>query len=395
MSQYIFKILTCVTIILLFGCSQFYSENNGTGSNAGDADVVAVYIIDPAGKPAVHAKIQMWNMSDPTQKEYVAISKVQDNGVWSFKELPEGIWLIEASQGDSLLAMRMFHIHDGDSFLLKDSLKLKPPTSIQGVVLYEGLPHQNAKIQVLDQTIIADQTGSFIIEGLAPGNYLATLNSERISEARFTLVTGVQDTIEITNLPYIVLENFEYWNYQNNLGDWYNNGWWYYSLDDHLGGNSLLNPSLEQSWDLSLTESDSKSGTSFHVSFEIDESFSDHYALVGFHLGYRVSDAKMNMTWFDLSGMTAISFWAKGTGAISLQLIVPDDNNPTEISSTSQSIQLQNEWTLHRVLSSTFNNNLKKVNAINFMGSEDLELWIDDIKLEGISPVDWVDLSNP
>ena len=88
---------------------------------------------------------------------------------------------------------------------------------------------------------------------------------------------------------------------------------------------------------------------------------------------------------------TAISFDARGSGIISLQIAKRSDKGEREYHE-SYFVTLTEKWEHFTFTADDFDTELIAVNAINILVIDDTEIYLDNIRFDGISPSMWPSL---
>ena len=94
---------------------------------------------------------------------------------------------------------------------------------------------------------------------------------------------------------------------------------------------------------------------------------------------------------YDLRSATAISFDVKGSGELFLQITKRGDDGEREYHKTWP-VTLTDEWQHVTFTAEDFDTELVAVNSLNFMVESDAEIYLDNIRLNGISPSMWPSL---
>ncbi|MFA6623181.1 MAG: hypothetical protein WCS54_03640, partial [Fibrobacteraceae bacterium] len=152
-------------------------------------------------------------------------------------------------------------------------------------------------------------------------------------------------------------------------------------------GGSFVSPDFRDTAAVIISEG-AYSGKSLYAKFNVDTTFTNgRFALVGFTLGGDF-DEKTSAYLFDLSKLTAVSFVAKGSGIVNLQMVRRDSTGAKEYHNVP--FNLSSEWSRYEIDASRFGAAMTAVNALNFMADSSAEIYLDDIRLEGIAPADWI-----
>ena len=120
----------------------------------------------------------------------------------------------------------------------------------------------------------------------------------------------------------------------------------------------------------------------------------DHFAGAGFLLGEDERDVKdNNYAFFDISGATGLSFDAKGSGSLFLQIVSRKADGSSDYISPN-SIELTEEWNTYTYSFEKVSSRLTAASAINFMFKEDAEIYIDNVRLDGLVATTWPSLGK-
>ena len=131
-------------------------------------------------------------------------------------------------------------------------------------------------------------------------------------------------------------------------------------------------------------------GSSLHLIFNIDQETEGHYGVAGFSIGDDFDEDEM-FAFYDLRNATAISFDAKGSGKISLQITKRGNDGKRDYHQTGF-VTLGDEWEHFSFTADDFDTELIAVNTINILVTEDAEIYLDNIRFDGISPSMWPSL---
>ena len=96
-------------------------------------------------------------------------------------------------------------------------------------------------------------------------------------------------------------------------------------------------------------------------------------------------------SFYDLRSATAISFDAKGSGELFLQITKRSDEGKREYHKTWP-VTLTDEWQHFTFTAEDFDTELAAVNSLNFMVESDAEIYLDNVRFDGISPSMWPSL---
>ena len=373
--------LSIIVCVVFSACSD-NSVANGTGSNAGETEL-AIITVKNDGAP-VAARVRLWNIEKDSLS--LALEGVASkNGEFEVarKELEKRIVQV---QGDSLAGMQYLAS-------AQDQVEIKIAKTVNAVgrISENGKPVANAVVRVFDKSVKTDEEGNFVVENVPQGALFAYVKANEKNMA--VVVTGDSPSaIELTKEPFILVENFDDWSSRRTLlGKMFGQGWWFVSTDSLAGGNSKA---LNNLWedDIIVSGDEAFNGSSFHEKFDIDSTFEYPYASAGFALGDDYHEEEMP-SFYDLRGMSGISFVAKGSGSVFVQLTCKNSNGE-QVYYDSKKVKLTDEWARITIAASEFDSEdeaftLQHVNSINFVTTEDSEIYLDNIGIAGISITDW------
>ena len=378
-----------VAFVALVGCSDNAKVANGTGSEAGETEVVAITFTKPNGEPLSRGIARFWTMHDDGMT-IVDADTLNENGAIGVEKIDERVFLVEASLGDSLSAMRWIPAKNVKTQVVKTGMT----ATLKGSIASRGRFVQGASVRVLDKLTRTDENGVFVIENVPEGVHYAFVEGD-FGKFAYQLQTGSEETpatnnIDIGDSVFTVIEDFENWESRRTLiGKSFGQGWWFICTDSLQGGGSRVSGGLGD--DRILVAGDSaKDGHSLHLIFDIDVETEGHYGVAGFAIGDDFDEKDMP-SFYDLRATKAISFDAKGSGRIYLQITKRGPEGEREYHETA-SLELSEDWQHFTITADDFGTELVAVNTLNFMVNRDCELFLDNIRLDGISPSTWPSL---
>ena len=378
-----------VAFVALVGCSDNAKVANGTGSEAGETEVVAITFTKPNGEPLSRGIARFWTMHDDGMT-IVDADTLNENGAIGVEKIDERVFLVEASLGDSLSAMRWIPAKNVKTQVVKTGMT----ATLKGSIASRGRFVQGASVRVLDKLTRTDENGVFVIDNVPEGVHYAFVEGD-FGKFAYQLQTGSEETpatnnIDIGDSVFTVIEDFENWESRRTLiGKSFGQGWWFICTDSLQGGGSRVSGGLDDDRILVVGDS-AKDGHSLHLFFDIDVETEGHYGVAGFAIGDDFDEKDMP-SFYDLRATKAISFDAKGSGRIYLQITKRSPEGEREYHETA-SLELSEDWQHFTITADDFGTELVAVNTLNFMVNRDCELFLDNIRLDGISPSTWPSL---
>lgn len=377
-----------------FGLAACSSESgdvaNGTGSNAGEAEIAKlITVTSPTGKPLARASTRIWTLNQNSM-EVEWSDTLDTDGQIKFNKKLSGQHLLESHSGDSLSVMRWIDFSKGTPQTLSASASV----SLKGKITDNGQPLKGVTISVLDKKASTDEEGFFTIEGIPEGVHYAFVEGA-FGKFNYQMQTGLGETgttnnIDVADSIFTVIEDFENWGERQSLiGKSFGEGWWFICTDSLQGGGSHSTDLFSD--DLVVTGEEAKNGTSMHAVFELDKTYDGHYGVTGFNIGGDFDNHETVPAFYDLNSMRAISFDAKGHGRLFLQITKRGEDGTKEFHKTDF-ITISGEWDHYTFTAEDFKTDMLAVNSINFMFEQDAELYLDNVRLDGISPAMWPSL---
>lgn len=367
------------------------SVANGTGSNAGEAELANMIVVTaPNGAPLAKASARVWTMSENSM-EVEWSGQLNKDGQFAINRSIGGTHLLESYSGDTLSAMRWVDFNKASAQKIETSASV----TLKGKITDSGKPLENVTVSILDKKATTDSNGEFSIDGVPEGVHYAFVEGF-FGKFSYQMQTGLgtsgtTNNIDVADSIFTVIEDFENWNYRQTLiGKSFGDGWWFVCTDSLQGGGSKTHADLF-SPAIVVTGDSAKNGSSLHVIFDLDETYDGHYGVAGFSIGGDFDVHENAPAFYDLSGMRAISFDAKGNGRLFLQITRRGDDGKKEFHKT-EFVTLMRDWSHFTFTAEDFDANMQAVNSINFMFESDAEFYLDNVRLDGISPSMWPSL---
>lgn len=379
------------------------SSNQKNNSNLYELDDIKYeygyigFINDHTSDLITSEEVRIW---EPTAEGLKIVSKdsLDSEGKLKLDTSLSGFHLVEMQYGD-LAAMRWLNFNEN----MKTGIYLAEPTiKVAGFIKDKGVGIKGAKIKILN---IESQTGSdgeFTIEELPDGVHFMTVEyggETRIYQVQTTVLIGFKEEQIINRINwdygvYTLLTDYEDWSSGRIVpGNTFGSvGPTYFYTDSSYGGGSRFIGKYQFA-NAEKFRKDDTMGYCMYLKADIDENTENHFAIAGFRLGENPDEPKGNYSIFDISEATGLSFDAKGTGSVSLQFIaLNEDGKQTQIS--TKAIKLTNTWGNYNVSFDEIRSKLTRTYAINFVLTADAEVYIDNVRLDGLVPTKWPSLGR-
>ena len=279
----------------------------------------------------------------------------------------------------------------------------KPTVMVTGVIRNLGVGIEGAKVKILDIESKTGTDGEFTVDGLPDGVHFMTVeyNGEsRIYQVQVSRSVGfkeeqITNQIEWDNGVYTLLTDFEDWpSGRTVVGNMFGLVGPYYFFTDSLYGGGTRWVGKHEFDSAEKFQKDDIMGTCMYLHADIDEGTEEHFAGAGFILGADDREVKDdNYAYFDISGATGLSFEAKGTSSIYLQIVSHKADGSSDYI-TPQAIELTEEWRTYTYPFDEVRSRLTAASGINFMFKEDAEIYIDNVRLNGLVPTTWPSLGR-
>jgi hypothetical protein len=402
------KNLLLSLLLLFLSCIQPLS-GNGTGTDIGEAKVYGyARFKDNTTADNVHVTIREQNyipFSIPAKNQISAISG--KDGTFTIDNISHGYYLVELRTNDSLCAIKRFYISDIDTSVNIGDIFLDTLVTYNGTILKNEQPASGANLLVLgmDQKITIKENGLFTLQLPSGEQLFRIIGQDQSVQSDVQFSTQQSGKIIRTfDVPTTIFEDFENFDGLNNLSALLGGGGWFAYTDKAGGGNSEVLPTSTPGLIAAIDTSPSAfKGGSLHCTFSIDTTFSSPYALIGCDISSSKADNSIK-SWFDFSKMSAISFMAKGSGTIYLQLTCKPIISPDIYTIYEIPVVLSTQWEKHTILASDIPNALastgaqvltwktgnKAVSNINFIAKKATDLWLDDLTVEGMGVTDFL-----
>jgi hypothetical protein len=407
-----FKACAVTLALFLIACVNHLAVN-GTGTDAGEAKVTgAVHL--PGNIPGSNIAVALRNQnylpfSIPVQDQKRTAT---DNvGTFTLNQVSSGYYLIELWNNDTLGAIKRFYVHPNSGTVDLGTIGLDALADYSGKVLDNGTPASNSFLLVLgmDKRMAVRADGSFSIS-LPRGQQIFKIEQDTglLSREFMFSAENSGDTLSLNTPASTVFEDFNRIDSCNNLNPLLVGGWWWAFSDTGYGGRSLVLPTMDPGLMNAIDSTASAySGGSLHVTFQLDSLYSAPYALIGSDIGASRIDTSgaAGRSWFDMRKTTAITFMAKGSGTIYLQLTsryltgsgkyefpfeIPFDLTSSWKKYSISTSAIPNAAIPNMAIIVPWSTGAGMINNIAFLAKKSAELWLDDIVIEGMNPADFL-----
>ncbi|MBF0430788.1 MAG: carboxypeptidase regulatory-like domain-containing protein [Fibrobacteria bacterium] len=400
MKAFLFIFYVGICLYLQSGCSENVA---GGGIETTNGASVSGQVRDSSGGQIVSARVYLrpqTYIADGSNVDSEKSADTDENGEYLIKGVPVGNWMIEASHEDGVSWAHRFKLEEEDSIVQLDTGVLLPEISISGVVTG---PETDVYICGLGVKAKTDQNGHYTIDNVPPGNYLVKLVpvDSQYAPVEQMSVAGTVPDIVIEEEAYLLFDDFNDKDPSHRFVEFSSQGHWWIQGDNKTDGSILLPLGVEDDFSLALLPDTELGGYYTFVNMVID-TVKEQYAMVGLDIGQGVNGVDSLHTWYDFSGMKSLQFRAKGEGEISVVFISHYiQSNYSGASEFEARRTLDADWNVFVISpaelqppdGSKANKDGVKwgqasgaICTITFMGMQNVELYLDDVRLNGVSP---------
>ncbi|WP_407444172.1 hypothetical protein [Fibrobacter sp.] len=331
--------------------------------------------------------------------ELISTDTLDSDGKYKIDPSLEGFHLIDMRSED-ISATRWIYFEKN----MKTAIYVAHAhVSVTGVIRNNNVGIEGATVRILDRESKTKSDGTFEIEGLPDGVHFMTVEyggesriyQVQVSRTVHFMEEQITNQIEWSNGIYTLLTDYENWPTGRTVpGNMFGNvGSCYFSTDSQNGGNSKFKGTEQFAHEERFVQ-DSIMGTCMYLGVDIDENTENHYAFAGFILGADARENKdNNYSFFDISKASGLSFEAKGTGNLSLQLEVRNSEGNKE-NIALEAIELTDEWATYTYAFDDISSMLTAAESVNFIVTSDADIYIDNVRLDGLSPILWPSLGR-
>lgn len=390
-----FHFVGCLCFLLLMACGDKASQAGKGGIWDETENGVALRVRDESGKPVARAKVTWVHMGDWMQARSQGAAPHLDSG-WTDQN---GDLRIDSVSGSLVLSV----LHDSlvASALVSKGAEtaecvLAKPSRVLGRLAGESALPDSLYLAGTRHASAVGNDGFFQFDAVAPGAYgLVGFDeqgvrlvsradvSEETADSRESYTWSAGDSV--------LLDDFEDDISANRFHALSGTGWWYTYSDPGSWFEPVQASDAYVQGDLAW-----QGGRSLRMKMLVQGTPGEKFALCGFDLeNTALLDSTSPAVLHDLTALDSVSFWARGQGTMSLQLV----SAVSVLESVSAPFVLTEMWTRHVVAVQAFDSerwNLMagRITAVNFIAQESAELWLDQVYLHGLVETDLFDFTQ-
>lgn len=372
-----------------YSSSQKNSSSSRSSSKEHDPTDFYIRFITDQYEAQKNVPVRIWSLKE-NGLQLVDTDTLDGNGKFYPNPSLSGFHLVETTSKDYSSMMWVDFKKGKDSF----SHYATKTTSLKGIIKNKGKGIANATVRIFNKETKTDVDGKFEIAGLPQGIHFITVKYNN-NECVYIAHTNSESTdekvlneIDISDGTYTTIDDFVNWDTgRTNFGNTFGYGFWFYYTDSEFGGKSKITNKKQNGLN-DYFVNDSEKGYSLHIVFDIDEDSEKHFGTTGFTLGDD-SERDSGYSFFDISQAKALTFDIKGSGMVYVQFIQRSTDG-TQDKIQSAPIILSEKWESIALPISENNLDLSSVNMIAFLVNADAEIYLNNIRLEGFSPSQWL-----
>jgi len=238
----------------------------------------------------------------------------------------------------------------------------------------------------------SDASGRFQLDSL-PTGVVELVASDGAHAWKTVSIGQTSDagTLRQDSAGQILLDDFEDGDSRHRWAPLVSNGWWYVASSADVA--SLPAGITSQFWN-GIDSVSPERRKAFHTVFDFDTAKSNPWAEVGVGLAGASTG--------DLSKLTSVNFWAKGSGSFAIHI------NTRTLGRIETDIQLTSEWKEYDIPLAAFHKGvgadataaiadiLAAATGLAWESTSNAEIWLDEIRLIGVTSKSvWGDLTPP
>jgi hypothetical protein len=340
--------------------------------------------------------IHNFNRKDSTSSDSI--------GGYAFAEIAAGDYAILATSKEGDLISFKDEITLSDSTKDTNDLVMLAPAIVKGSVLSDEFTIDSVALSNLPFATSVDNKGEFSFKNIPKGSYsLLTFfytNKSEPSTVTVQIDALAGKTIELDTVSFLkpieesvmLLDNFSDDDERIAPYPLFAGGYWYYTGENTTTipaklGDSQVNTAIEGE------------ARYLHVQFDVNENSQEPYALIGFNLGrgysYYAAGGSKDSVFYNFSKMSAFCFQAKGSGNINVKFgskMTRDFNASWSVFTSKKTLSAQWEEICVQPseLMGQYQDQLwekahSEVYGISFEAKEDVDLYLDDIRVKGMT----------
>ena len=281
---------------------------------------------------------------------------------------------------------------------------LAPHASVTGTATAVDGTAKQVRLAGTAYAAALNADGSYAFPSVAAGAFAIVAQVEQAAGLNVSLVNSIelsagQQAAGLALRVYpdrVLVDDFSTGFGRTALGRVLGDGAWYTTSDSIAGGGSNVTVSV-------TLDSSGRSGRCIRAIYALDSSVADPWAVCGFDVGTSLSGSA-----YDFSGLTAVSFVAKGRGTVQVTLLSRiirqlyrdsaqycfSVNVPaawTQITIPVDSLRLPSNAP-DALRNITWQQAAREIQTMDFTvespytpGGDTVEFWLDDVAFEGIS----------
>lgn len=405
---YLFSLV--FALILLFTCTR---EQAGVISETTNGATLTGSLVSGDGTPRVGAVVELRSIDNCSgcSNDDLRTSICNTAGKFVFDDVGQGNYVVySAPVHDSAMGLNVVIPRGLDELDLSETM-LEPTDSTTGTVAVPGGKYP-VSITLLGTglKVVSDLDGNFSFGQLPRMERLYRISPDdsrqQVSIVPSAVLTS-SDTFYLDTTMRALLDDFNDEVAEHLLHPFIGTGDWYVRKAD---GMTVTPASVVTNVADAFTEKNVWKNRSLVIEMTSSGgNGSGDLFIIGLEIGKGYTGTGANC-WFDLSGMSALSFMARGSGTVRVLFLSRFiKENYTGADHFEKSIELTDEWLEYRItpaeLASPEESDAEadgikwsqaadNIAEITFISSQSLSIGLDDISIEGISFLDLIASGN-
>ena len=394
--------------LALLACGQS-QKTAGVITETTNGVSVSGVVRDSAGHAYAGAVVALRSAGTcPGCADSVAKSAQTDSaGRYGFDSVPAGVYVVLARPVAGGALAKAFAISAGDSVLRVGDSIVRPTTDFSGIAKTPG-GEGTIRVNVpgTDLSVLSDAAGRFTLPGLPQADLFLRL-SALTGGGRLTLPVAAArgaDTLALDTAESTLLEDFDDGDARHLLAPYLDGGNWYARADS---GITCDPAAVVDDPAAAVTTAGAWRNRSLSVTaaFPTPPAKSGLF-VIALELSTGLTGRPPAGRWFDFSRMRALTFMAKGSGSLHVSFMTKTVWEKYGGESHFESVvTLTPEWTEYVVLAKdiappegspaalagvAWKDASLFVGEMGFFAGENLVLGLDDVRIRGLSPVEFL-----
>lgn len=399
------RLLISACMLALWACSN--PQTAGVITETTNGISVAGAVQDSSGKPYAGLAVSLRSAGGCAGCDSLAKTARTDSaGHYAFDSVPTGVYVVYAPVAEAGAMARSITIAAGDSALRVGDSLVRATTELSGIARAPGASGPiRVSVAGTDLSTLSDAAGRFRLERLPQADLLLRLTAA--GGARLTVPVAAArgaDTLDLDTAESVLLEDFDDGDARHLLAPYLDGGNWYARADS---GVTVDPAGMIADASVGFQATGAYRNRSLVAAAVFPAAPADGgLFLAALELSTGLTGRPAAGRWFDFSRMRGLSFMARGSGTLHVVFMTKAiyDGYGGE-SHFESAVTLTPEWKEHVILPQAIAPPLDSpadkdgrkwkdaagfVAELGFFGGEAISLGLDDIRIRGISTVEFL-----